>query len=70
MLTRRERLKSALYVKLKSAKHFVLKKIEIFEIFFFRKMSHSARKCKRGTLWDLLTYIQLENIQKLKGGPF
>ena len=33
-------------------------------------MSHSAKKCIRGTLWDLLTYIQLQNIKKLEGGPF
>ena len=33
-------------------------------------MSHSAEKCKRGTLWDLLTYIQSQNIKKLEGGPF
>ena len=32
-------------------------------------MSHCAEKCKRGTLWDLLTYIQLQNIKKLEGEP-
>ena len=31
-------------------------------------MSHSAEKCKRGTLWDLLTYILLQTIKKR--GPF
>ena len=31
-------------------------------------MSHSAEKCNRGTVWDLLTYIQLQNIKKLEGG--
>ena len=31
-------------------------------------MSHSAEKCKRGTLLDLLTYILLQNIKKLEGG--
>ena len=31
-------------------------------------MSHSAKKSKRGTLSDLLTYIQLQNIKKLEGG--
>ena len=40
------------------------KKLEIFENIFFRKMSHSAEKCKRGTLLDLLTYILLQNIKK------
>ena len=34
------------------------------------KKSHSAEKCRRGTLWDLLTYIQLQNMKKLEGGPF
>ena len=29
------------------------KKLEIFEKNFFREMSHSAEKCKRGTLFDL-----------------
>ena len=31
-------------------------------------MSHSAEKCKRGTLLGLLTYIPLQNIKKLEGG--
>ena len=31
-------------------------------------MSHSAEKCKRGTLLDLLTFILLQNNRKLKGG--
>ena len=50
--TRRERLKSALYLWLKQRKTFFWKKLEIFELFFYRKMSHSAEKCKRGTLFD------------------
>ena len=33
-------------------------------------MSHSAKKYKRGTLWDLLTYIQLPKRKNSKGGPF
>ena len=33
-------------------------------------MPYSAEKCKMGALWDLLTYIQLQNIKKLEGGPF
>ena len=48
-------------------KTFCWKKLQIF---FFRKMSHSAEKCKRGTIWDLLTYILLQNIKKFEGGPF
>ena len=39
-----------------------------FLIFFFQKMSHSAEKCKRGSLWALLTYILLQNIKKLERG--
>ena len=31
-------------------------------------MSHSA--VKGGTFVDLITYILLQNIQKLEGGPF
>ena len=33
-------------------------------------MSHSAKKCKRGTFFDLQTCILLQNNKKLKGGPF
>ena len=33
-------------------------------------MSHSAKKCKRGSFLDFLTYIPLQNIKKLEGGPF
>ena len=46
------------------------KKIEIFEIFFSFKKSRIVEKCKRGILLDLLTYIPLQNIKKLEGGPF
>ena len=67
--TRRERLKSTLYLRLKKRKTFFLKKAEIFENFFFRKMSQVPKNVKRKTLWDLLTYIQLENIKTLEGGP-
>ena len=31
-------------------------------------MSHSAEKCKRGTLWALSTFILLQNIKKLERG--
>ena len=37
---------------------------EIFE------QCHSAEKCKRGTLWDFLTSILLQNIETNEGGPF
>ena len=34
-------------------------------------MLHSPEKCKRGTLCDLLTYMQLQNIKKKsKRDPF
>ena len=39
-------------------------KNEIFE------QCHSAEKCKRGTLWDFLTSILLQNIETDEGGPF
>ena len=53
--------------KAQKAQRTFLKKSEIFE-FFFQKMSHSAEKCKRGTVWALLTYILLQNIKKLERG--
>ena len=31
---------------------------------------HSAEKYKRGTLWDFLTSIVLQNIERNEGGPF
>ena len=43
--TRRERLKSAPYLRLKKRKTLFLKKI------FFQKKSHSAEKCKGGPFW-------------------
>ena len=67
--TSRERLKSAPYLRLKKRKTDFWKKLEIFEkIFSFKKKSHSAEKCKRGTLLDLLTYIPLQNMKKLEEG--
>ena len=33
-------------------------------------MSHSVKKCKGGGLWDLSTYILLQNIKKLEGETF
>ena len=68
--TRRERLKSALYLRLKKRKTFFGKKLVIIEKIFSFKKSHIVPKnVKGGTLWGLLTYIQLQNI-KLEGGPF
>ena len=34
----------------------------------FQKMSHRAEKCKKGTLWALLTYILLQNVTKTRKG--
>ena len=31
---------------------------------------HSAEKCKRGTFWDFLTSILLQNIETNEGAPF
>ena len=52
--TRQERLKSALYLRLKKRKRlFFEKTFKFSKIFPFRNTSHSAEKCKRGTLFDL-----------------
>ena len=56
-----------------------LKKLKIEENFFpnfFRNFfevsgkSHSAKKCKRGTLWDFLNIHSVAKYQKIDGGPF
>ena len=39
-------------------------KNEIFE------QCHSADKCRRGTLWNFLTSIVLQNVETKEGGPF
>ena len=52
----------------KAQKKFLEKNWNFWKIFFFQKKSHSAEKCKRGILLDLLTYIPLQNIKKLEGG--
>ena len=66
-LTRRERLKSALYLRLKKRKTFFL-----FEKrnFFFRKMSHSAEKCKKGDLFEFIHTFCCKISENSKGGPF
>ena len=67
--TRRERLKSALYLRLKKRKRlFLEKKLEIFEFFSFRKCRIVPKNVKGGTLWALLAYILLQNIKKLERG--
>ena len=52
----------------KAQKIFLEKNWNFWKKIFFQKKSHSAEKCKRGTLLDLLTYIPLQNIKKLEGG--
>ena len=70
-LTRRERLKWALYLRLKKRKRlFLKKKLEIFDFFSFRNRRIVPKNVKGGTLWALLTYILLQNMKKLEGGPF
>ena len=32
--------------------------------------SHSAEKSEKGTFWDFLTFVLLQNIEKMKGGIF
>ena len=61
---------SALYPRLEKHKTFFLgKKLKFSNIFFSRKISHSAEKCN-GVLWNLITYILLINQKTLRGDPF
>ena len=56
--TRRERLKSAPYLRLKKRKTLFLEKIEIFEKkFSFKRTRIVPKNVKGGTLLDLLTNI-------------
>ena len=64
--TRRERLKSALYLRLKKRKK-NFKKI-FFEYFFFQKMSHSAEKCKRGDPLGFINIYSVPKYQKTRKG--
>ena len=68
MQTRRERLKSALYLRLKKRKRLFLKKTDIFEFFSFRKCRIVPKNVKGGTVWALLIYILLQNIEKTRKG--
>ena len=63
---RRERLKSALYLRLKKRKKNFFKKI--LNIFSFRKCRIVPKNVKGGTFWALSTYILLQNIKKLERG--
>ena len=68
--TRRERLKSAPYLRLKKRKTlFFGKKIEIFEKKnFFQKKSHSAEKCKRGDPSGFINKHSVAKYQKTQRG--
>ena len=66
--SRLERLKSALYVRLKKRKTFLIEKN--LKFFSFGKCRIVPKNAKGGTLWNLLTYIILQNIKKLEGGHF
>ena len=67
--TRRERLKSALYLRLKKRKRlFFWKKNLKFLIFFFQKMSHSAEKCKRGNPLGFINIYFVAKYQKTRKG--
>ena len=69
--TRRERLKSALYLRLEKRRTFFLGKnffSKLSKIFFLSENVAVPKNVKGGTLWALLTYILLQNIKKLERG--
>ena len=49
-----------------------MKKLKKTKVFIFGKKDHNAeKKLKGGTLWDFLTSILSQNInKKMQGGPF
>ena len=54
----------------KAQNTFLGENLKFSKIFLFWKMSHSAEKRGRVTLFDLKTCILLQNNKKLIGGPF
>ena len=64
--TRRERIESALYLRLKKRKRLFLKKK--LEVFFFQKTSHSTEKGKRGDPLGLINIYSLAKYQKTRKG--
>ena len=67
--TRRERLKSAPYLRLKKRKTLFWKKIEIFEKnFFFQKKSHSAENFRRGDPSGFINKHSVAKYQKTQRG--
>ena len=63
-----ERLKSALYLRLKKRKTFFWKKPEILNFLLFRKMSHSAKKCKTGDPLGFINIYSVAKYQKTRKG--
>ena len=60
IITRRERLKSALYLRLKKRKTFFFgKKLEIFEKFFLSKNVAQCRKNQKGGPFSLGRFCRL-----------
>ena len=49
---------------------FLNKNLNFLNFFSFRKCRIVPINVKGGTLWDLITYIQLQNIKKLKRDSF
>ena len=56
--------------KAQKAQNFFLEKNLKFLIFFFRKLSHSAEKCKRGTILIYKHTFCCEITKNSDGGPF
>ena len=68
LLTRRERLKSAPYLRLKKRKTLFGKKRKFLKKFFFQKKSHSAEKCKRGDPSGFINKHSVAKYQKTQRG--
>ena len=64
--TRRERLKSALYLRLKI---FLKKNSKFLNLFFVRKLSHNAEKCKRGDPLGFINIHSFAKFQTRRGDP-
>ena len=68
--TRRERLKSALYLRLKKRRTFFEKKLEIFEFFSFRKCRIVPKNVKGGPLGFINIYSVAKYQKTRKGDSF
>ena len=68
--TRRERLKSAPYLRLKKRKTLLLEKNwNFWKNFFFQKKSHSAEKCKRGDPSGFIKHSVAKYQKTQRGDP-